>query len=142
MAQDIHCFVEYRLNWSSGEPFWNSLSAGPIDLCAGRWVVAALSNVRGNALIAARGFPADASIAACAVYFEPDPDRPQPSYTDRPRDQYWNPGWLTRQEVEDALALYEPEPNILPPVRAVVAAMRALESDLGPEAVRLVFWLC
>jgi hypothetical protein len=133
VAYDIHCFVEYRLNWSGREPYWHSLSDSELDVCAERNVVAALSGQWGNALVSARGFPTDASGAARDAYFEPQ--------SGQPHDWFYWPGWLTRQEVEDALALYEPAPSVLPPLRAVVAAMRALEAELGADAVRLVFWL-
>jgi hypothetical protein len=51
-------------------------------------------------------------------------------------------GWLSLAELEANLAHRGLEPGgLLPPVRAVLAAMAELAVAYGREAVRLVFWI-
>jgi hypothetical protein len=56
--------------------------------------------------------------------------------------EWFSPGWLRRQEIEDLLLLHEvPSELVTPQLRAGLAVMRELEAAFGVENVRLVFWL-
>jgi len=59
-----------------------------------------------------------------------------------PQPELTHIGWLTLAELEANLAHRGLEPGgLLPPVRAVLAAMTELAAAYGREAVRLVFWI-
>jgi len=135
MTRDIHAYIEtcWRPGLVEGADGWSSF-CGRLWLGQCNTLFDCLAGACGGPakpLFEPRGVPNDMSWAADGDYL--------PS---------WHvPSWLTIEELEMVYAYYQSECKRLyqedsvsnKPIEAVIAAMKALESD-GSTVTRFVFW--
>ena len=136
MGCDIHAEIEFR----DGNDRYRSLTAGGLLLRRDRELFGALAGARGDPyrtpLFAPRGLPAQHSYCVDEMYFEQDGERRV-----IPCPDYHTASWLVASEIRAALTDWgRPLPECGADFRAVVAAMDELDSGLGSDASRLVFW--
>lgn len=132
MGTDIHAVMEY----APGDGSFSWL--GTANLPRNPRVFAAIAfgdgGITDQLPFPPRGLPADRSFGVVELFLDPD------EVPDQLGEGLHTPGWLTLSELDAALQHEGLAPDDLQvEYRAMLAALRVLASEYGPDKVRIVF---